>query len=168
MVRLDVVNDKLKLIQNTSGLTFGTDALLLAGYVSGKGGVGCELGAGSGIISMLLLSREKLERADAVEVQGSYAELIRRNAELNSLADRLSGIHADIRDFGNAGAYDTVYTNPPYMKNDSGKANMTDDKNIARHEIMGDIAPRQRGYCASAAAPTQYTDPTDSRTLWML
>lgn len=139
MERLDVVNDQLKLIQNTSGLTFGTDALLLAGYVSGKGGVGCELGAGSGIISMLLLARGKLERADAVEVQDKYAELVRRNAELNGLSDRLCGVHADIRAFGEAGAYDTVYTNPPYMKTDSGKANVTDDKNIARHEIMGDI-----------------------------
>ena len=34
--RVDYVNDSLSLIQKTDGLTFGTDALLLAGYVSGK------------------------------------------------------------------------------------------------------------------------------------
>ena len=42
--RLDEVNDSLSLIQKTDGLTFGTDALLLAGYVSGKYKLGCELG----------------------------------------------------------------------------------------------------------------------------
>ena len=31
--RIDVVNDKISLIQDISGLTFGTDALLLAGYI---------------------------------------------------------------------------------------------------------------------------------------
>ena len=55
--RLDEVNDKLRLIQKTDGLTFGTDALLLAGYVRGGYRLGCELGGGGGIISMLLLSR---------------------------------------------------------------------------------------------------------------
>ena len=58
--RLDEVNDKLTLIQKPDGLTFGTDALLLAGYVSGKFGRGCELGGGSGIISMLLVTRDKI------------------------------------------------------------------------------------------------------------
>ena len=62
--RVDEVNDKIKLIQKTDGLTFGTDALLLAGYVGGRSMHGLELGAGSGIISFLLLTREKL--ADAV------------------------------------------------------------------------------------------------------
>ena len=57
--RLDYVNDDLSLIQNKEGLTFGTDALLLAGYCSGKKKLGIELGGGSGIISMLVLTRKK-------------------------------------------------------------------------------------------------------------
>ena len=36
--RLDYVNDDIELIQNNEGLTFGTDALLLAGYVELGGG----------------------------------------------------------------------------------------------------------------------------------
>ena len=83
MERCDFVNDSLKLIQNTEGLTFGTDALLLAGYITGKRAAGCELGGGSGIISMLLLTREKLKEALALEVQEEYAALIEKNAELN-------------------------------------------------------------------------------------
>ena len=97
--RIDYVNDNLSLIQKPDGLTFGTDALLLAGYITGKRDTGIELGGGSGIISMLLLTREKLRRAIAIEVQPEYAELIERNAELNGLTERLSAVSMDIRDY---------------------------------------------------------------------
>ena len=137
--RIDEVNDDLSLIQKTDGLTFGTDALLLAGYVSGKFKLGCEFGGGSGIISMLLLSREKLATCDALEIQEEYADLIRRNAEYNSLSDRLTAICTDVRDYKSEGEYDIVFTNPPYMKSDAGKSNKTDSKSIARHEIFGSI-----------------------------
>ena len=140
MERIDYVNDSLRLIQQTDGLTFGTDALLLAGYISGKYKNALEIGGGTGIISMLLLCRGKTQCATAVEVQEEFAELIRRNAELNGLSDRLRAELCDIRDFKADGDYDLIYTNPPYMKTDSGKANTMDKKNIARHEVFGDIS----------------------------
>ena len=34
---------------------------------------------------------------------------------------------------------DIIFTNPPYMKTSSGKANELDKKNIARHEVFGNI-----------------------------
>ena len=45
--RLDYVNDDIELIQNTDGLTFGTDALLLAGYIGSKYALARELGGGT-------------------------------------------------------------------------------------------------------------------------
>lgn len=137
--RCDYVNDSLKLIQKTDGLTFGTDALLLAGYISGNYRRGCEFGGGSGIISMLLLTRGKIATAHALEVQEEYAELISRNAELNRLSERLFSIHTDVREYKSDSTFDLIYTNPPYMKLTSGKENRLDKKNIARHEVMGDI-----------------------------
>ena len=139
MERCDSVNDRLKLIQKTEGLTFGTDALLLAGFVSGKYKRGCELGAGSGIISMLLLAREKLSSAVALEVQEEYATLTKRNAELNGLSDRLTAVCSDIREYRGESDFELVFTNPPYMKATSGKACTLGSKNAARHEIFGDI-----------------------------
>ena len=96
--RIDYVNDKLSLIQKTDGLTFGTDALLLAGYISGGYRVGVELGGGTGIISMLLRTREKVGRAYAVEVQEEYAELIKRNTEFNGITE-LIPVQADVREY---------------------------------------------------------------------
>lgn len=136
--RIDFVNDKLSLIQNTEGLTFGTDALLLAGYI-GKGyKLGIELGGGTGIISMLLRTREKVDRVIAIEVQDEYAELMRRNFEYNALSN-IEAVTADVRDYKSATECDLVYTNPPYMKSTSGYSNRSSKKNLARHEVMGDI-----------------------------
>lgn len=139
MERQDFVNDRLTLIQETDGLTFGTDALLLAGYINGKYKRGCEFGSGSGIISMLLVTRSKLDRTVALEVQQEYASLTERNVRLNGLEDKITAIHSDIRDYTPEAEFDIIYTNPPYMKTDSGKKNAEDKKNIARHEVCGDI-----------------------------
>ena len=146
MERCDYVNDNLKLIQQTDGLTFGTDALLLASFIKGKYKLGCEFGSGSGIISMLLLTREKVESVVAVEVQEEYADLTRRNAELNGLTPRLTTVHSDIREFKPEREFDIIYSNPPYMKTNSGRSNLLEKKNIARHEVCGDIYD----FCASA------------------
>lgn len=149
--RIDEVNDRLRLIQITDGLTFGTDALLLAGYIGGKYGYGVELGGGTGIISMLLLSRGKVGRISCVEVQTEFAGLIRRNAELNGL-DGLEAVEADVREYAPAREADIVFTNPPYMKVDSGRSCATDKKNVARHEVMGDVGD----FCRAAARILKY------------
>ena len=141
--RIDYVNDKLSLIQKTDGLTFGTDAFLLAGYINGKHKSGVEIGGGSGIISMLLLTREKVGTVNCIEVQEEYAELIGRNAELNSLSDRLTPVCSDVRDYKPSEECDVVFTNPPYMKSTSGAHNERTAKTVARHEIFGDI----RDFC---------------------
>ena len=137
--RIDYVNDNISLIQKTGGLTFGTDALLLAGYMKDSYKVGVELGAGSGIISMLALTRDKIATVHALEVQADYAALTERNAELNSLSHRLFTHNADVREVKFDFECDVVFTNPPYMKSTSGKSNLTEAKNIARHEVHGDI-----------------------------
>ena len=53
--RLDEVNEQLRLIQKRQGLTFGTDAYLLAAFIRPQPRAkAIELGSGSGIISLLL------------------------------------------------------------------------------------------------------------------
>ncbi len=150
--RIDEVNDKLKLIQKPKGLTFGTDALLLAGYVSGKNPSGLELGAGSGIISFLLLTRGKIGEALALEVQKDYARLTERNTELNGLSDVMKTVNIDLRDFSGEESFDIVYTNPPYMTVGSGLANAFSGKNLARHEVMGNI----RDFCRCASSALKF------------
>lgn len=146
MERCDFVNDSLRLIQETDGLTFGTDALLLAGYINGKYKRACEIGSGSGIISMLLVAREKVDTCVAIEVQEEYAYLTEKNVKLNGLESKIQTVNTDVRDYVVNDEFDIVYSNPPYMKTDSGKKNLLEKKNIARHEVCGDITD----FCRSA------------------
>ena len=153
--RIDEVNDRLRLIQKTDGLTFGTDALLLAAFVHKKGNRALEIGGGSGIISLLLAVRERFSHIDCLEIQENYAELISRNVLLNGLCDRITPICADARDFPPAkekGTYDAVFSNPPYMKVNSGAVCESTSKEIARHEHFGGIDD----FAATAARALKY------------
>ena len=125
--RCDAVNENLFLIQRKEGLTFGTDALLLAAFIRAqKGAIAAELGSGTGIISMLLATREKFEHITSAEIQPVYAELTARNVALNHLEERIRTVEADVRtplSSGVLGSFEAVFTNPPYMKTTSGYAN---------------------------------------------
>lgn len=154
--RLDSVNERLKLIQRTDGLTFGTDAYLLAAFMRRRCGArGAELGSGSGIISLLVCEKNKLSEVCALEVQPTFASLTERNAALNRLGDRIKVICRDIREATPSltdGELDAVFSNPPYMKTGAGKRNENDGKYIARHEVCGGIGD----FCAAAARLLKY------------
>jgi tRNA1Val (adenine37-N6)-methyltransferase len=140
---LHEVNEHIRLIQRTDGLTFGTDAYLLAAYLRPKKTArAVDLGSGTGIIPLLCLARDKFSHCTAVEIQPAFWDLIRRNADLNSMADRLSPLCADLRELTAAtvgGEVDVVTANPPYMAPASGARNTTDEKYIARHEVCGTV-----------------------------
>ena len=148
--RHDTVNEDLKLIQNTKGLTFGTDAYLLAAYMSEirvKNAV--EFGGGTGIISLLTAAKRRAEHIVCCEIQPEFCRLIEKNAEENGLAQTIQTMECDIRAL-NAMTLgyeaEAVFTNPPYMKTESGKRNDADEKYIARHEVCGTIYD----FCAAA------------------
>ena len=141
--RLDEVNENLKLIQARDGLTFGTDAYLLAAYMSEmRAKHAVELGGGTGIISLLTAVHKRAEHIVCAEVQEDFCHLIERNAALNQLDEIISPLHIDARELSSATLgfeADVVFTNPPYMKADSGKRNVSDAKYVARHEVFGGI-----------------------------
>ncbi len=149
--RLDVVNEKITLIQKKNGLTFGTDAFLLASYIKKSTRArAAELGCGTGIVSLLCAARQKLNKIYAFEVQESFYDLTKRNVSNNLFEDTVTVRHGDVRQLSLAdtdGELDIVFSNPPYMKKDSGKRNAADEKYIARHEVMGDISD----FCACAS-----------------
>ena len=151
-IRLDAVNDDIALLQRKNGLTFGTDALLLASYIENMRTDALELGAGTGIISLLLLKRNKLNHITALEVQPDFSEIVKRNADENGLSDKLDAMCCDLRDFHSEKKFGLAFTNPPYMRCDSGKPNDYDEKNIARHEVKGTILD----FCKCAARSLKF------------
>ncbi len=149
--RLDKINENLSLLQLKEGLTFGTDAYLLAAFARPQRAFGADLGSGTGVASFLCLVKNKFPHMHAFEVQPRFANLIERNARLNGLSKKITVHCKDIRC---ATLQDTdgwlsgIISNPPYMKAASGFENASNAKNIARREVLGTI----EDFCSSAAA----------------
>lgn len=144
------VNEHIRLIQRKNGLTFGTDAYLLAAYVRGMARArAVDLGSGTGIIPLLCLARQKAADFTAVELQPAFCDVIRKNADQNGYAQSLRPLCADVRTLTAAsigGEVDLVTANPPYLPLGSGVGNASPEKHLARHETAGTIAD----FCAAA------------------
>lgn len=154
--KTEQINERLTLTSKTAGLTFGTDAYLLSAYVRRKPkGRAADLGAGTGVISLLCAARGSFSEITCVEVQEAFCTLIRKNAEDNRLGDVIKVLGKDVRelspeDFG--GELDAVFSNPPYLRAGAGFGNETQEKEIARHEIHGTAAD----FCDAAARILKY------------
>ena len=121
--QLDTVNEQLRLIRRKNGLTFGTDAYLLAAFVRSQPRErAVDLGSGTGILSLLLCARNKVRSVIAAEVQPVFAELTERNAALNGMADRIRVFAGDVRTLGlrdTDGEVGLVLSNPPCRRTGS-------------------------------------------------
>jgi len=136
--QIDAVLDRqLKIIQSRRGYRFSVDALLLADFISiTPGDMVVDLGAGCGIISLLLAKKGRAGFIVGLELQGKLASQARRNAVLNGLEERIAILVGDLRALPLASrCADVVVCNPPYRKKRSGRINPDPCKALARHEI---------------------------------
>lgn len=130
---------KLLVLQKKKGFRFSADAPLLADFIdTQESDELLELGAGNGIIS-LLVSIKPFRQITAVEIQDSLVDLARRNLALNHLEARVSLIQADLRDLVLKKKFDVVFSNPPYIRRSAGQLSASEEKSIAKHELKCDI-----------------------------
>ncbi len=134
--------------QRRRGYRFAVDAPLLASVVDpGPDDELCELGTGSGIIS-LLLSVRPFRRITALEIQPALAELAAGNVRLNRLGRRIRVVRGDLRSFRPRKRFDIVFSNPPYIAKHQGPLGDSAEKSIAKHEIKCDILEVMRAAAA--------------------
>lgn len=130
---------RVLVLQKKGGYRFSVDAPLLADFIqTAESDELLELGAGNGIIS-LLLSIKPLQHITAVEIQESLVDLARRNVRLNKLEDKISIIQKDLLHFQPKKKFDIVFSNPPYIKKNQGHLGPSLEKSIAKHELKIDI-----------------------------
>ncbi len=129
----------LRLIQNDKVLKFGTDAVLLASYVTiHKRETLVDLGTGTGIIPVLISGRVRASMT-GIDIQKDACELAERNVELNGL-DNITIIHGDLREIEkHVDHADVVTMNPPYDKPEAGEMNKDEKIRIARYEVKCDL-----------------------------
>lgn len=127
-----------RLYQDAEGFSFGTDAVLLAGFLRfSADAVGVELGTGTGIIPLLLSIHRSFQKIYALEIQKDSAALAEENIKMNGFSEKVAVLCHDLKEALPAlcGKADFVFSNPPYMKEAVGKLPAGEKKSIARHEI---------------------------------
>lgn len=143
---LDSIRD-INIYQPRDGYRFSVDALLLYSFVNVRTAEYiADIGAGAGIVGLLLAKKYISANVTLFEIQDSLAELAEKNIAMNSLKERVKVIKTDIREIRTAPffqatvhTFDVAVSNPPFRKGSSGLINPDEGKAIARHEIMIDL-----------------------------
>lgn len=143
--RIDDLEYKgLKIIQNTDGFCFGIDAVLLSDFakeIRNNSNV-LDLGTGTGILSILLSEKTNLKKIYGIEIQEEVANMARRSVQMNNLENKVEIINANIKDLEEIfekNSIDSIVTNPPYKKIQTGIQNENKAKFISRHEVTANL-----------------------------
>ena len=160
----------LKIIQNTDGFCFGTDAVLLANFARVKNGARvADLGTGTGIIPLIIYGKNNVEKIYGVEIQEEVFEMASRTVKMNEIEDKIEIVNADLKEIKEVlpqNTFDVVTSNPPYMHSE-GVKNPNDKKMISRHEVKcnlddvikaASILLKERGKFFMIHRPTRLID----------
>lgn len=148
-LRTDTLTNGYKILQDDKAFCFGIDAVLLAAFTQLKpASKVVDLGTGNGILPLLLCGKSKKLRSShgaakchftGLEVQKGAVEMARNSVEMNGLEGQIEVVHGNLRDVRKllaAQSANVVVSNPPYMVPEAASANSTDEKTIARHEVL--------------------------------
>ena len=139
---LDSVNKKM--IVKEKGLKITQDAILLSEFIKKyfdtnhknikEKQIFLEVGAGQGIISLLLCEMDIVSKIFAVEIQEEIFEILKKNVEINKLNDKIIPINKNIKSI--EGEYDFIFSNPPYKKINSGKMPRNEAERVSKYEVL--------------------------------
>lgn len=110
---------EFRIRQERSAMKVGTDGVLLGAWtdLSHRPNTILDIGAGTGLIALMLAQRSGAETIDAVEAEGAAFEECVENFEASPWGDRLFCYHSGFAEF--AGEIDDTYqlivSNPPYF-----------------------------------------------------
>ena len=139
---LESVNKKM--VVEEKGLKITDDAILLSKFIKGyfdtnyknmrDKKIFLEIGAGQGVISLLLSEMDIVSKILAVEIQEEIFEILKKNVEINKLNDKIIPINKNIKSI--EGEYDFIFSNPPYKKINSGKMPRNEAERVSKYEVL--------------------------------
>lgn len=117
--------------QDKTAMKIGTDGVLLGAWcpVDNKPFSVLDIGAGTGILSLMLAQRSNAEQIDALEIDEDAYEQCVENFEASPWADRLFCFHAGLDEFIEEPEeqYDLIISNPPFYSEDYKTQNQSRD-----------------------------------------
>ena len=139
---LESVNKKM--VVKEKGLKITDDAILLSKFIKGYFDTNyknmkekktfLEIGAGQGVISLLLSETAIVSKIFAVEIQEEIFKILKKNVEINKLNDKIIPINKNIKSI--EGEYDFIFSNPPYKKINSGKMPRNEAERVSKYEVL--------------------------------
>ena len=122
--------------QNKCAMKIGTDAVLLGAWTSVNQQLFSilDIGAGSGIIALMLAQRSNAQLIDAIEIEDDAYEQCTDNFENSSWNDRMFCYHASLKEFAEEidDKYDLIVSNPPFYSDDFKSKN--EQRDLARFQ----------------------------------
>lgn len=135
----------VRVLQRRTGYRFTLDAVLLAHFAAtervDESGRMLELGAGSGVVSFLLVKQFGLGPVDALELQPAVHARLTRAVVLNGCEARVTPLLGDlrrIREHVSGGQYAHVVSNPPFRLADAGVRSPDDERAVSKSEVACD------------------------------
>ncbi|WP_235817900.1 tRNA1(Val) (adenine(37)-N6)-methyltransferase [Formosa haliotis] len=108
--------------QDRCAMKIGTDAVLLGAWTSleSRPFSILDIGAGTGVIALMLAQRSNAELIDAIEIDDEAYEQCVDNFENSPWGDRLFCYHASLEEFTEEieDEYDVIISNPPFYSED--------------------------------------------------
>ena len=122
--------------QDRCAMKIGTDGVLLGAWtplINNPYNV-LDIGAGTGILSLMLAQRSNAEQIDAIEIDEDAYEQCVENFEASPWGDKLFCFHAGLDEFVDEpeDEYDLIISNPPFYTDDYKSDNSSRD--LARFE----------------------------------
>ncbi len=122
--------------QDKTAMKVGTDGVLLGAWapVNHNPFSVLDIGAGTGIIALMLAQRTNAEQIDALEIDEDAYEQAVDNFEISPWGDRLFCFHAGLDEFIEEpeDEYDLIVSNPPFYSEDYKTEN--EQRDLARFQ----------------------------------
>lgn len=104
--------------QENSALKVGTDAMLLGAFVSSENAKFClDIGAGTGVISLMLAQKNPALEVTAIEIDAASTIDCRVNFANSNWSKNLACIEADFLKWHSDLQFDLIVSNPPFYQN---------------------------------------------------
>ena len=118
--------------QEKNPLKVGTDSMLLGAFIEASGHKrALDLGAGTGVLSLMIAQKNPTILIDAIEIYEDGSQECRENFASSPWSERLTVFQGDYFNFPFQSKYDLIFSNPPYFLNDL--QSQRDEMSRAKH-----------------------------------